>query len=73
MGYGPGLVPACLAETVVLAIDGCYDRASIGDRTKTENIDFFVMRASALGFEVQTTGRRVDAPGAAGAPTPVRA
>jgi predicted amino acid dehydrogenase len=71
MGYGPGLVPACLAETVVLALDGCYDRASIGDRTKTENIDFFVTRATALGFEVQTTGRRVDAPHPAGAPTPV--
>jgi predicted amino acid dehydrogenase len=66
MGYGPGLVPACLAETVVLAIDGCYDRASIGDRTKTENIDFFVSRATELGFEVQTAGR--DSPRATHAP-----
>ncbi len=66
MGYGPGLVPACLAETVVLAIDGCYDRASIGDRTKTENIDFFVSRATELGFEVQTAGR--DSPRATRAP-----
>lgn len=66
MGYGPGLVPACLAETVVLAIDGCYDRASIGDRTKTENIDFFVSRATELGFEVQTGGR--DSPRATHAP-----
>jgi predicted amino acid dehydrogenase len=73
MGYGPGLVPACLAETVVLAIDGCYDRASVGDRTKTENIDFFVARATDLGFEVQTAGRRVDASPPASAPGPVRA
>ncbi len=58
MGYGPGLVPACLAETVVLSIDGCYERTSLGDRTKSENIDFFVSRAAELGFEVQTTGRR---------------
>jgi predicted amino acid dehydrogenase len=51
---------------VVLAIDGCYDRASIGDRTKTENIDFFVSRATELGFEVQTAGR--DRPRATHAP-----
>lgn len=73
MGYGPGLVPACLAETVVLAIDGCYERASVGERTRTENIDFFVGRAAELGFEVQTAGRRTDTSPAGRAPAPVRA
>ncbi len=56
LGYGPQLVPACLAETIIIALDGCYDRVSLGDRTRTEDIDFFVTRAGALGFEVQTAG-----------------
>lgn len=68
MGYGSGLVPACLAETVIIGLDRCYERASLGDRTKTENVDFFVERAAALGFEVQTTGRRSTPPEA---PSPV--
>jgi predicted amino acid dehydrogenase len=54
--YGPGLVPACLAETIVMAIDGSFDRASLGERTKSENVDYFVARGAELGFEVQTTG-----------------
>ncbi|HET8679886.1 MAG TPA: hypothetical protein VFM39_07170, partial [bacterium] len=57
MGYGAGLVPACLAEAVIIGLEKCYERASLGDRTKSENIDYFVARAAALGFEVQTTGR----------------
>ncbi len=56
LGYGPQLVPACLAETIIIALDECYDRVSLGDRTRTEDIDFFVTRAGALGFEVQTAG-----------------
>lgn len=57
MGYGTGLVPACLAEAVIIGLEKCYERASLGDRTKSENIEYFVARAAALGFEVQTTGR----------------
>ncbi|MGQ0549249.1 MAG: glycerol-3-phosphate acyltransferase [Armatimonadota bacterium] len=68
MGYGSGLVPACLAETVIIALDQCYERVSLGDRTKNENVDFFVARAAAFGFEVQTTGRRTAVPEA---PSPV--
>lgn len=52
--YGQHLVPACLAETVVIALDRCYDRVSLGDRTRSEHIDYFVRRAAELGFEVQT-------------------
>jgi predicted amino acid dehydrogenase len=50
--YGPGLVPACLAEALIIALDGCFDRASLGDRTKSEHIDYFVERGRAAGFEV---------------------
>ncbi len=64
--YGPGLVPACLAETLIIALDGCHDRVSLGDRTKTEHIDYFVERGRAAGFEVlgavQTDGHASRAP-----------
>ncbi|GEM85544.1 glycerol-3-phosphate acyltransferase [Meiothermus granaticius] len=50
--FGEGLVPACLAETMILAAEGAYDRKSLGGETKSENIQFFVERAEALGFRV---------------------
>jgi predicted amino acid dehydrogenase len=52
LGYGQGLVPACLAETVILALDGQHERASLGERTKAENVEYFIERGRALGFEV---------------------
>jgi acyl-phosphate glycerol 3-phosphate acyltransferase len=55
-GYGPGLVPACLAETVIIALDGGHERASLGDRTKTENIEYFIEHGAAIGFDVQGVG-----------------
>ncbi len=57
LGYGPGLVPACLAETLILAVEGCYDRASLGPRTRAEDVEFLVERGRALGLQVQTRGR----------------
>lgn len=56
LGYGARLVPACLAETIILALDGAYERASLGDRTKAENVEYFIDRATVLGFEVITGG-----------------
>lgn len=50
--FGEGCVPACMGETLLVAIDECYDRVSLGDRTKTENIDYFVELAERLGFQV---------------------
>ena len=49
---GPDLVPACLAETMILAAEEAWDRKSLGGRTKSENIQFFVDKAAELGFEV---------------------
>jgi predicted amino acid dehydrogenase len=66
LGYGDGLVPACLAETVILALDGDFSRTSLGDRTKAENVDYFVRRANEIGFEVQSTSA------ASNVPAPVR-
>ncbi len=50
--FGQAAVPACLAETMVLAAEEAFDRKSLGGETKSENIQFFVDRAAALGFEV---------------------
>jgi acyl-phosphate glycerol 3-phosphate acyltransferase len=58
LGYGEGLVPACLAETVILALDGQHERASLGDRTRVENVDYFAERGAAIGFDVQGVGPR---------------
>jgi len=52
IGFGEGAVPACLAETMILATERAYDRKSLGGETKTENIQFFVERAEALGFKI---------------------
>ncbi|WP_457637701.1 glycerol-3-phosphate acyltransferase [Oceanithermus sp.] len=49
---GPDLVPACLAETMILAAEEAWERKSLGGQTKSENIQFFVDRAAELGFEV---------------------
>ncbi|WP_413217515.1 glycerol-3-phosphate acyltransferase [Thermus oshimai] len=48
----PDQVPACLAETMILAAEGAFERKSLGGEVLSENIQFFVERAEALGFRV---------------------
>ena len=50
--FGEGQVPACLAETLIIAATGEHWRKSLGPQTLTENINFFVEQAAKLGFEV---------------------
>lgn len=50
--FGEGQIPACMAETILIAIDECYERRSLGDGTRSEDIDYFVELADRLGFEV---------------------
>lgn len=50
--FGEGAVPACLAETLIIAATGEHDRKSLGMGTKTENVNFFVDKAQELGFTV---------------------
>ncbi len=52
LGFGEGLVPACLAETIVLALTEAWSRSSLGSQTLLENIEFFVEEGDRLGFEV---------------------
>ncbi len=49
---GPDLVPACLAETMILAAERAFENKSLGGEVKNENVQYFVERAEALGFEV---------------------
>jgi len=53
--HGRGLVPACMAEAAIIAIDRCFDRVSLGERTQSEHVDYFVTRGAELGFQVLTT------------------
>ena len=50
--FGEGAVPACLAETLIIAATGEHGRKSLGQQTLSENINFFVEEAHKLGFEV---------------------
>lgn len=52
LAFGAGQIPACMAETVILALEKAFDRTSLGDATRAENIDYFVTRAQELGFVV---------------------
>lgn len=57
--FGNGLVPACLAESMVMAATKAYDRASLGDVTKSANITFYLEEAKNLGFEIVTRDERM--------------
>jgi acyl-phosphate glycerol 3-phosphate acyltransferase len=50
--FGDGQIPACMAETILIALDECYDRVSLGEGTRQENIDHFVQAAERYGFEL---------------------
>jgi predicted amino acid dehydrogenase len=57
--FGGGNVPACLAETLIIAANQAWERVSLGETTKTENINYFVAEAERLGFTVLES---IDAP-----------
>jgi predicted amino acid dehydrogenase len=50
--FGSGNVPACLAETLIIAANEAFERVSLGETTKTEHINYFVQEAERLGFRV---------------------
>lgn len=50
--FGDGLIPACLAETIILAVTGRYEHRSLGERTSTASIAFFAEESRRLGFRV---------------------
>jgi acyl-phosphate glycerol 3-phosphate acyltransferase len=62
LAFGNGHIPACMAETVIIALEGAFDRASLGDTTRAENIDFFIRKADELGFTVVDSGAETRLP-----------
>jgi predicted amino acid dehydrogenase len=70
--FGAGCIPACMSETILIALDECYDRRSLGEGTKSENIDYFVGLAERLGFEVVDEALRPE-PNESTAAVPLRA
>lgn len=59
--FGEGQIPACMAETLLVALEECYDRVSLGEGTKAENIDYFVEAAERLGFTLVDEAVRPEA------------
>ncbi|HTE17375.1 MAG TPA: hypothetical protein VK689_03210, partial [Armatimonadota bacterium] len=55
--FGQGQIPACMAETILIALDECYERVSLGEGTRSENIDHFVRLAEESGFRVVDEAR----------------
>ena len=52
--FGDGLIPACLAETMIMTASRTFERKSLGERTKEANIAFYVAEGERLGFRVVT-------------------
>jgi acyl-phosphate glycerol 3-phosphate acyltransferase len=66
LAFGSGQIPACMAETIIIALERAYERASLGEGTKSENIDYFVRKAEELGFTVVDSDVAADAMGREG-------
>lgn len=54
VGFGNGMLPACMAETMIMSATEAYDRASIGPATRSADIDFYLAEGQRLGFEIIT-------------------
>lgn len=52
--FGQGMVPACMAETMIMTATHAFDRASLGAATRSANIDFYLSEGERLGFEIIT-------------------
>lgn len=56
--FGDGLVPACLAETMIMTATRAFDRASLGPQTRSADIEWYLEQGSRLGFEIVTRDLR---------------
>lgn len=57
--FGDGLVPACLAETMILAASGEPHRATTGGTARAADMAWFLHEGERLGFEIVTRDDRV--------------
>ena len=60
--FGDGMVPACMAETMIMSATRAFGRKSLGSATKSADIDFYLEEGARLGFEIVTRDERVASP-----------
>ena len=60
--FGDGMVPACMAETMIMSATRAFHRKSLGSATKSADIDFYLREGARLGFEIVTRDERVHSP-----------
>ena len=60
--FGDGMVPACMAETMIMSATRAFHRKSLGGATKGADIDFYLREGTRLGFEIVTRDARVANP-----------
>lgn len=56
--FGDGLVPACMAETMIMTATRAFDRRSLGVQTKVADIEWYLAEGERLGFEIVTRDLR---------------
>lgn len=61
--FGDGLVPACLAETMIMTATRAFDRASLGPQTRSADVEWYLEQGEKLGFEIVTRDLRDAAAG----------
>lgn len=57
--FGSGMIPACMAETMIMTATKAFDRKSLGNTTRSSDIDFYLHEGERLGFEIITRDERV--------------
>lgn len=60
--FGDGMVPACMAETMIMAATGAFERRSLGPSTRSADIAFYLREGERLGFEIITRDARLAQP-----------
>lgn len=57
--FGDGMVPACMAETMIMTATRAFERRSLGPATKSADIAFYLREGARLGFEIVTRDEHV--------------
>jgi predicted amino acid dehydrogenase len=56
--FGASMVPACMAETMIMTAARSFDRKSLGPQTRSSDIEFYLREGERLGFEIVTRDDR---------------
>jgi acyl-phosphate glycerol 3-phosphate acyltransferase len=57
--FGNGMIPACMAETMIMTATRAFERKSLGAQTRSADIEFYLQEGERLGFEIVTRDERV--------------